>query len=117
MVKPLKYDARLSLKEAEGVLQEVRDEFAKVKENYSGFFGRLKKNMKEKDQRTLHECIGVVLMPLEQEEAVQEQLSKARNLEDTIGYQAIMLKDEIRNYMSGFKNTDMMKAGSGKVIG
>ncbi len=104
MVRPLGYTVQITLPEAEEKLEEVRKEIGSVKRKYSGLFTQLKKTMHTKDQKTLADCIGVVL-PLLSQQAIQEQFSQAQKIEDTVWYQASQLQSEILKYLSRFKNT------------
>jgi len=103
MVRPLQYHSGLSLEEAKERFEEVRSEFKRVKSQYSGLFGRFKRNMSEKDKELLTDCVGV-LLPLELESSVQSQEKQTPNIEDTLNHQIIQLNYQIIEYLSNFKN-------------
>ena len=104
MVRPLQYHLGLSLEEAKERFEEVRGEFKRVKSQYSGLFGRFKRNMSEKDKGLLTDCVGV-LLPLGLESSVQSQEKQTPNIEDTLNYQITQLNYQIMEYLSNFKNT------------
>ncbi len=108
MVRPLEYSTGLNLHEAEERYKEVRDEFEKVKFHYSGLFGRFKKNLKSDDNKTLCDCIGV-LLPLGLESSVQEQLLQPQPREETVWYKAGQLQCQIMDYLANFKNTGVKR--------
>jgi len=106
MIKPLEYNSGLNLEEAEERYSEVKDEFEKVKSQYSGLFGIFRRNMKENDQKSLTDSIGV-LLPLGMEISVQDQVKQTENFENTLHYQIQQLNSQIMGYLSDFKNTDI----------
>lgn len=78
MVTPLNYRANLTLPEARARLGEVRQAFDGVKRNYSGFFSKFKRNIADADNKTLVDCVGV-LLPLNMQPSVQREIGD-RNL-------------------------------------
>lgn len=108
MVRPLGYNTGLNLQEAEERYRDVRDEFEKVKSHYSGLFGRFKRSLREEDNKTLADCIGV-LLPLGTEASVQYQVRQAQSIEDTLHSQIRQLNWQIMNYLANFKNTGVTR--------
>lgn len=111
-MKPLKYGAGLSIQEAEERYKEVREEFYKVKRKYSGILSRFRKNLDEKDIKTLADAIGV-LLPLSMEEVVQRRKSNLVTLEAITNLQV-----EISKFLANYKNTGVkiLYSGSGGPI-
>jgi hypothetical protein len=108
MVKPLEYHLGLSLEAAEERYREVRDKFEKVQSRYSGLLRIFKRNLREDDNKTLVDCIRV-LLPLGLEASVQDQVRQKQNIEDTLYYQIEQLHYQIINYLAGFRNTGVTK--------
>lgn len=108
MIRPLEYNSGLSLEEAKERYKEVRCEFEKVKSNYSGLIKKLKRNIDEADNKTLADCIGV-LLPLGMEDSVQNQIMQAKSMEDTLHYQIGQLNWQIMDYLADFKNTGVTR--------
>lgn len=108
MVRPLEYNTGLNLNEAEERYREINDEFERVKSHYSGFFGRFRRNLREEDDRTLTECMGV-LLPLSTEASVQQQIGKTKSIEDTLFYKVGELNGKMLDYLATFKNTGVTR--------
>ena len=113
MVTPLEYNSGLSLEEATKKYQEVKDEFEKVKSRYtdkvrySGIFSFFIKKMDKEDQKTLTDCIGV-LLPLTLEKSVQDEVQQSKSpemMETSLLSKAGQLFTEIGSYLANFKNT------------
>ncbi len=113
MVRPLDYNSGISTQEAKERIKEIEEAFESVKKNYSGFLSRFKKNMGTEDQKTLADCIGV-LLPLSQEASVQEEVLQAAREEmekkthvvtTTVHYKTGDLQSRILDYLTRFNNT------------
>ena len=108
MVQPLPYNAGLNLQDAEEKYREVHAEFERVKSHYSGFFGKFKRNLRGEDNKTLVDCMGV-LLPLGLEAAVQDQVREAQAIKDTLHYRLGELTWHIVDYLANFKNTGVTR--------
>ena len=97
MVRTFEYGSGINLSEAQERYVEVLDEFKKVKSYYSGLRGIFKRNLKPEDNKTLTDCLGV-LLPLGLEACVQEQILQGERIENTIHYQAGQLSIEILHF-------------------
>ena len=109
MVRPLDYNSGINLEEAKERLKEVREAFAGVQKHYSGFWSRFKWNLNAEDNKTLADCVGV-LLPLSQEQAVQEEFKRIatdpdNDLNQTLSYQSGILSTLIIAYTARFRNT------------
>ena len=109
MVRPLDYNSGINLEEAKERLKEVREAFAGVKKHYSGFWSRFKWNLNAADNKTLADCVGV-LLPLSQERVVQEEFKRIAegqdsDLNQTLTYQSGILSTIIIAYAAQFRNT------------
>lgn len=98
----------LSLRNVEEKLNQMDKEFQDVKGRYSGFIGRLRKNIKEKDKETLEGCI-ITLLRLGDEHSVQEQLGKMEDVRDALHYRIGKLFEQISEYLTHFKNTGVRR--------
>lgn len=103
MIRSLEYNSGLSLQESQERYEEVEAEFERVKRNYSGFFSRFRHNMNEEDQKSLGECIGV-LLPLAREEVLRTQ-KRDWMKEEPLSVKVMQLNLEIAEYLSRFNNT------------
>ena len=101
------YNTGINLQEAEKRYKGVKEKFKKVKSRYSGPISRFKKNLGKKDNKTLSDCIGV-LMPLTLEDSVQEQI-KTTDIKDSLFNQITELQYEILDYLANFKNTGVKR--------
>lgn len=112
MVEPLEYNLGLSLQEAEEKYKEAKAEFERIKSDYSGLLSRLRKSIKPEDNKTLSNCIGVVL-PLCLEGSVQEQFreyaAKQRDVEGTLLVRLNNLNIQILDYLANFKNSGVTR--------
>lgn len=108
MIRPLEYRSKLSFKEAKERYTEARDEFEKIKSNYSGLFRRFKTNLYEEDNKTLSDCIGV-LLPLSCESSVRDEIKRTQNIEGTLHHQIGQLSYKIMDYLANFKNTGIKR--------
>jgi hypothetical protein len=101
MIQPLEYTANLTLPEAEQRFKEVEDAFNTVKSNYTGL-RKYRRNIKQSDNETLCDCIGV-LLPLMNQKSVMAQALEEKD--DLILYKAANLTNDIGIYLARFKNT------------
>lgn len=99
------YDRTLSLSQAEQVLREIKGAFLMVQEHY-WFTGWIRRNMREKDKKTLDDCVGA-LLPLSVQKSVQEEVvhKPHEQIQATAHRQSIVLFEQIALYLSRFRNT------------
>ncbi len=110
MVQHLEYNVGLTLQQAGEKIKEVVDAFYEVRSHYANaqpdprILGIFRRKMSREDQKTLSDCLGV-LLPLGLEECVQKEIVASREVRATIHYQAGMLFSQIGSYLAKFRNT------------
>ena len=102
MIRPLDYETELTLEQAQERFQEILDAFEKIKKGYPGFPGRLRRKISDEDNKTLGDCIGV-LLPLSMKAAVQQQLVSGE--EYPLWMQIGRLQQDIMLFLARFKNS------------
>jgi hypothetical protein len=105
MVRPLDYNTGLTLPEAEERYIEVLNAFNEIKAHYSGFFRRFIRNISKEDEKTLTDCVGV-LLPLSLEHSVQSEVTQAQSIEGTLPSKIAQLSMQIMMYAAKFRNTE-----------
>mgnify|MGYP001609021711 CR=1 FL=1 len=103
MVRDLQYTSGISLEEATKRIEEVIDEFQKVKKHYTGLRG-LVPLISKKDRKVLQDCIGV-LLPLGLERCVQEEARNNPTYQSLIHKEITETNYHILFYLARFKNT------------
>lgn len=108
MSELLRFNSGLSLEEVTDKYNTTKDDFERVKGNYSGLFSRYKKNMSDADQKVLSQCT-TTLLPLYSEESVQNHDRSAKTNDDSLTFRINELNSHIMEYLSKFKNTGVEK--------
>lgn len=91
------------LEEVERRYDEVQRRFKEVKSHYSGFFGYLRRNLREEDLKTLTGLVGDVL-PLSMQPVVQRGESQKVSIDAVVD-----LQDDILHFLSGFRNSGIQR--------
>jgi len=114
-VKPLSYDEKLTLEEANERLEEIQEEFDALKTKYTKGLRRIQFWLPKKDRKRIADCIGVIL-PLSLQGVVQEELCSAPESEETIHYKTRILQDKMLDMLASYVNTKTKRFGYSKPI-